>query len=229
MCGRFAQGEIPAALRNIIKNLVEEVHAQYNIAPTENAMAITQEAGKQPAEESLFWGLLTPWETNPANGARLINARSETISEKPSFRHSYQHRRCLIPIMGFYEWKRDGKKKTPYYFSASSDDRPIVLGGIWEDWNHDRQHIRSFSIITTDANDLMRPIHDRMPLIIDREQWLNWLNPALPGQAVNQLLKPAENSILQRWEVSTYVNSTGNKGERCILPVENEQEPALLL
>ncbi len=187
-----------------------------NIAPTENAVAITREPGKQPIAEILRWGLLTPWETDPANGARMINARAETVAEKPSFRNSYEHRRCLVPAMGFYEWKRSGKQKTPYYFSANSDNRPIVLGGIWTDWNHDQQHIRSFSIITTEANDVMRPIHDRMPLIITPEYWLDWLNHDLSGRAVSNILKPAKNNILRCWEVSPYVNNVRNKGERCI-------------
>jgi len=216
MCGRFAQGEFPASIRKMIKDIIDEAVKDYNIAPSGSAAAILREPAGEPESRRMTWGIAAPWERDPVTAPRLINARSETIASKPSFRNAFQHRRCLIPAIGFYEWQRIGPSKTPFCFSAASEERPLVMGGIWETY----ADTRNFLIITTGANSVMRPVHDRMPVIIPPEHWLDWLDPHRDdAQLITSLMLPAPDDYLQRWQVSPYVNNTRAKGETCILPI----------
>jgi len=218
MCGRFAQGEFPASIRKIIRELLEEVSADYNIAPGEKAGVIVKEEGLQPALKRCEWGFQPQWNSfdgKSVKEVRLINARCETVAEKPAFRAAFQRRRCLVPALGFYEWKNAPGRKIPYYFTAADEERPLVMGGIWE---HNRG-VRAFSILTTAANSTMGHVHYRMPVILPPEDWIDWLNPAQDDtRLLHAMMRPVPADFLRGWEVSPCVNNPANKGPECGRP-----------
>jgi putative SOS response-associated peptidase YedK len=164
----------------------------------------------------LRWGLVPSWADDPGIGARMINARSETAPEKPSFRSAFRRRRCLIPVDGFYEWKRENGSKQPYYFRIDGG-RPFAFAGLWESWNKDGE-IRSCTILTTTANDLVEEIHERMPVILPRDRYDAWLDPEAEGEELAALLVPYPGDDLEAYPVSRFVNSPGNDDPRCIEP-----------
>ena len=175
MCGRFALQSIPKQVLDEFIIIPPPVLPRYNIAPTQKAPVVLVGHDGQPVMDELRWGLIPSWAKDVSAGVRAINARAETIAEKPTFRDAFRKRRCLVPASGFYEWRRDGKTKTPYYFTSRKD--PIVFAGLWEQWTDGAETIHSFTIITTEANGLMAPIHDRMPVILQRGDWWTWLDP----------------------------------------------------
>ena len=215
MCGRFAQGEFPASIRKIIRELLEEVSADYNIAPGEKAGVILREEGLPPAHKRCEWGFQPQWNSfdgKTAKEVRLINARAETVAEKPAFRAAFQRRRCLVPALGFYEWQAAPGRKIPHYFTAADEERPLVMGGIWEF----SRGLRAFSILTTEANSTMSPVHSRMPVILPPEDWLDWLDPAqADARLLHAMMRPVPGDFLLRREVSTHVNNPANKGPAC--------------
>ena len=148
-----------------------------------------------------------------------INARAETLEARPTFRHSFKTRRCLIPVDGFYEWKGPRGIKTPYYFH-SKEDRPIAFAGLYDVWRSEDQVLHSATIVTTCANDLVMPIHDRMPLILNKKEQKIWLNNETEDlDSIRELMKPYRGDDLETYAVSTYVNDPSNDGPRCIEPV----------
>ncbi len=162
------------------------------------------------------WGLVPRWADDPAIGNRLINARAETAATKPSFRDAFRRRRCLIPADGFYEWKRQGGGKQPYYIRLE-DDRPFAFAGLWERWEKAGAVIESCTILTTDANELLMPLHNRMPAILDREQFDRWLDPTIEDAKVLQpLLGPYPAERMIAYPVSTVVNSPRHDVAECI-------------
>ena len=176
MCGRFALSA-PAAKLIEFFELDESADfiASLNIAPGTDIPVIRQSPEGKRVLHLLHWGFLPHWVKDPKSASRPINARVETLSEKPYFRDAYKRRRCLIPADGFYEWKREEKRKTPFYFSLDSDE-PMAMAGLWESWKApDETILRTVCIITTDANAIMQPIHDRMPVIIAKQDWRDWL------------------------------------------------------
>ena len=214
MCCRFT-------LRTKLNILLQEFHAElrhelqlpprYNIAPTQDVAVVRpSEAGRELT--LMRWGLIPSWTKDPKKAPLLNNARSETVAEKPSFRAAFKSRRCLIPASGFYEWKREGKLKQPYYFRRP-DDRPLAFAGLWEKW-HD---IESCTILTTDANELMAQIHDRMPVILSPNDYGEWLDPAAPEPG--KLLTPFPSDELVSYPVNPAVNNARNEGPECIEPV----------
>jgi putative SOS response-associated peptidase YedK len=155
------------------------------------------ETGKS-SFQSLSWGLVPCWARDKKNASRAINARAETVAEKPTFRASFRHRRCLVPASGFYEWKREGKVRIPYFCAPAQPDAPLVLAGLWEDWTDGTECLRSFAILTTEANTLMRPIPDRMPVILPEAAWARWMDQAVQRrEEVAYMLCPAEDGFLQ--------------------------------
>ena len=205
MCGRFAQGEFPTKLRKIMREILDEIYTEnYNTTPGEAAGIVVLENNHAAVAKRLEWGLIPAW--NPAT--RLINARSETVAVKPSFRVLFQHHRCLVPALGFYEWQRGAGEKIPFYFSAADEERPVVMGGIWEGAH--------FSILTTAANETMSPIHNRMPVILPPEDWLDWLNPQFNDiRHLTTMMNPVPADYLHCWRVSRHVNNPKNKGMVC--------------
>jgi putative SOS response-associated peptidase YedK len=216
MCGRFT-------LRTPARDLVEvfellrdpEVSPRYNIAPTQN-IAVVRQDGKNRQLSLMRWGLVPAWSKDPQAGPPLINARSETVATKPSFRTAFKRRRCLIPADGFYEWQKqaDAKTKIPHYIRMAKD-RPFAFAGLWEFW-HDE--LESCTIVTTEANELMRPLHDRMPVILSEEQYDRWLDPKNENVAeLESLLRPYPPNEMTAFPISTLVNSPRNESPECIL------------
>jgi putative SOS response-associated peptidase YedK len=169
----------------------------------------------------LRWGLIPSWAKDPAIGNRLINARAETAAEKPAFRAALRRRRCLVAADGFYEWQRTGKRKQPY-FIRMRDDRPFAFAGLWESWEGpDCSQIESCTLLTTEANELMRPIHDRMPVILPAQHYEQWLDRTVekPEQLL-PLFRAYPAGEMTAEPVSTFVNSPANEGPECIEPGE---------
>ena len=177
--------------------------ARYNCAPTQKLAVISNE---NPGELSLFrWGLIPFWEKDISIGNKLINAKSETILEKPSFKNSFKSKRCLVLSDGFFEWKK-GIVKTPFRI-IRRDRSAFAMAGIWDKWtNPEGEEIRSFAILTTISNSLMQKIHDRMPVILDRETEKKWIENS-PHEALIELMKPCAASSLLAYPISTLVNS----------------------
>lgn len=224
MCGRYT-------LRSSLKQLADLFHVgdvslplfdtRYNIAPTQEVLAVRQPDGRELVE--LKWGLVPSWAKDPKIGYRMINARCESVAEKPSFRSAFKRRRCLIPADGFYEWKKTGDKTKQPYFVHLKDDQPFAFAGLWEYWERDGEIIESCTVITTDANALMKPLHDRMPVILPAASYDEWLDP--DNQATEdlpRLLRPYPSEEMNAYSISTYVNSPKNRGPECIERIESE-------
>ena len=214
MCGRFAfysPAEAAAALFGVSTGT--EVKPRYNIAPTQDLAAIRNSTDGERELVMLRWGLVPFWAKDPSIGNRMINARAETVAEKPSYRNAYKHRRCLVLADGFYEWQRQGDAKTPYFISLASGE-PFALAGIWENWT-DREtgeSLQTTSLITTEANEFMAPLHHRMPVILEAETATDWLAGS------NELLDDvaAITPPLQAWPVDKRVNNARNQGEELV-------------
>lgn len=220
MCGRFARKSDP---RHLAKEFgvaeVPTVEASYNIAPTHDILAVRQ--GGDGREMTLFkWGLVPSWAKEASMGARLINARAETVAEKPSFREAFKKRRCVIPADGFYEWQRRGSRKQPYFFRMK-DERPFGFAGLWERWEGgDGEVLDSCTILTTEANEALRPVHDRMPVIIHPEDYELWLGAGERERlTLRELLRPYPSEEMAGHPVGMLVNSPSNRGAELISEV----------
>jgi putative SOS response-associated peptidase YedK len=222
MCGRFTLTADPNDLREAFPwvNIPEGVGPRYNIAPSQPVAVIPNDGKNQL--DFFVWGLIPSWAKDPAIGNRMINARAETISEKPSFRTAFRRRRCLIPASGFFEWKQEpGRKtKTPMYIRLKSG-KPFALAGLWERWDApDGSTVFSCAIVTTQPNELMQVIHNRMPVILPSQSYSLWVNPTEPPlPKLTELLKPYPASEMIAYPVSTLVNSPANDLPTCIEPV----------
>ena len=163
------------------------------------------------------------WADDPAIGNRMINARAETAADKPSFRTAMRRRRCLVVADGFYEWQRLGKRRQPMFIHMR-DDRPFAFAGLWESWEGaDHSALESCTILTTEANELVRPIHDRMPVIVAPEDYGRWLDPAVQKpEPILPLLRPYPSEPMETYAVSTWVNSPARDDERCLERTGNE-------
>lgn len=220
MCGRFTLTVDPEELARAFNlTTVPDFAPRYNIAPTQNALVITAE---RPAEAQFMrWGLIPSWAKDPAMGAKLINARSETAPEKPSFRTALKKRRCIIPVSGFFEWQAQAGGKQPLYITIT--DSPLVaLAGLWENWRDPAgQDVRTFTILTTAANDFMRSFHDRMPVILHREDWPVWMERTeVPEPVLAGLMqRPFEPERMRSVPVSKVVNKPAVDSPECITPL----------
>ncbi|QDV47385.1 Putative SOS response-associated peptidase YedK [Stieleria neptunia] len=200
-----------------------ESTARYNIAPTQNVSCIR--AAEDPRREwvMLRWGLVPSWADDLAIGNRMINARSETVHEKPSFKKAFAQRRCLIPADGYYEWMKTADGKQPYLIEPS-DGSVLALAGLWErnrKIHGDDRPIETFTILTTSANDTTRSIHDRMPVILDADGQAAWLETGLDDpSSLRELLRPAPNDLLTAFPVSRTVNSPRNDVPECVERIE---------
>jgi putative SOS response-associated peptidase YedK len=211
MCGRFAfysPSEAAVALFGVSTSIA--VEPRYNIAPTQYIAAVRNDENKERELVMLRWGLVPFWAKEASIGNRMINARAETVAEKPAYRAAYRHRRCVVLADGFYEWRREGDSKTPYFISLASGE-PFVLAGLWENWNDKESgdSIQTTTLITTAANEFMAPLHHRMPVILESNssgEWLAGSNDLLDDVAV---ITPA----LQAWPVDRRVNNARNEGE----------------
>ncbi|HEY9656670.1 MAG TPA: SOS response-associated peptidase, partial [Crinalium sp.] len=178
MCGRFSLTQSANALAETFQlETLPEWTPRYNVAPTQAVLAIAAAPAHSRQVRLFRWGLVPSWAKDLTIGAKLINARAETVAEKPSFRVAFKQRRCLILADGFYEWHRiDRKTKQPYYFQLA-DRQPFAFAGLWERWQGDDTVVETCTILTTQANELLQPIHDRMPVILAPEEYDRWLDP----------------------------------------------------
>lgn len=225
MCGRFSQFSSVNDLVStfsVDESLVDDaaVRPRWNVAPTQQALVVAaSNDGTARRLGTMRWGLVPSWAKDPSIGNRMINARAEKVATSGAFRSAFKHRRCIVPVDGFYEWHKQvddkGKKAPSIPFHIHATDRvPLALAGLWEVW-HDAEGepMRSFTIITTDPNDTMAAVHDRMPVILDPSAWDVWLGPEpLDDAECQALLGPAPNDLLVLDQVSTKVNSPRNEG-----------------
>ncbi len=223
MCGRYTlktpASEFAALFEGIFDGLaVPEFRPRYNIAPTQKAPIVRLNEHRHLEWQPLRWGLVPFWAKDVKSGARMINARSETVAEKPAFRAAFRKRRCLVPADGFFEWQKAGKTKIPYYITMA-DESPFAMAGLWERWDKEGEPVETFTILTTDANDRVRPLHDRMPVILDREAFETWLDPEYSDfERLKYLLKPLPDHRIQTRRVSTWVNNPKHDDPKCIEP-----------
>lgn len=219
MCGRFTQSQTAQKIAQAFQvDNVASLTPRYNIAPTQPVATILQtkdDANRQ--FKMLRWGLIPSWAKDAKMGSRLINARAETVSEKPSFRSAFKQRRCLVLTDGFYEWQQQEKNKQPFYFRVR-DGEPFAFAGLWERWKDaEGEEIQSCTILTTEANEIMRSIHDRMPVIIDAKDYDAWLDPQVQkSDYVQSLLRPYLAEEMTVYAVSTLVNKRNNDSPECI-------------
>jgi putative SOS response-associated peptidase YedK len=206
MCGRYSFAVEDELIKERFGVTVRSAvwKARYNCSPTQDLAVISN---ADPLQLSLYrWGLIPSWAKDPAIGNRMINARAETITEKPSFRSSFRSRRCLVLSDGFYEWKRNGKDKIPHRI-LMNDESPFAMAGIWDRWtSEDGEIVNSFAILTTTPNELMAEIHDRMPVILPRQEEKTWLGNTSDDELLG-LLKPYTATKMKAYEVSRLVNN----------------------
>jgi putative SOS response-associated peptidase YedK len=223
MCGRFTLHAKPAdiaehfGLDEVPDDLFEE---RYNIAPSQTVATVRLDDAGNRTLRMDKWGLIPAWAKDAKIGYSLTNARAETVDEKPAFRSAFKSRRCLIPTDGFYEWKATGAKhKQPYYFRRI-DGKLLGFAGLWERWkNPEGQAVETCSIITTTANGVVRPVHDRMPVILDPAEYGQWFDPQTEADDLLTLLRPAPDNVMTAVAVSSYVSNARNQGPQCVLPV----------
>jgi putative SOS response-associated peptidase YedK len=219
MCGRFTITVNPSALgpRFLVLLTTSDDLITFNAAPTQNLPVITN---TNRGEVSLFrWGLIPYWAKDAKIGNKMINARVETLTQKPSFKYPLKEKRCLVIADGFYEWKAEDKKKTPYRITLK-DEGLFTMAGLWDTWNSpDGKIIHSFTIITTQANSMMQDMHERMPAILKRGQEEAWLKGEFDMANPQEFLKPYPSEEMRAYRVSPAVNSPGNNGPELILSV----------
>ncbi len=223
MCGRYTltttEGDLAEAFS---LEALPHVEPRYNIAPTQDGSVVRILGGGGPRElHQLRWGLIPSWARDPSLGNRMINARSESVETKPAFRAAFRRRRCLVPSDGFYEWRRDGKRKQPFCIRRQ-DQRPFAFAGLWEHWEGpDGRLIDSFAILTTEPNDVLRPLHDRMPVILAPHSYDLWLDPKMEDtETLKRLLKPSPSCELAAYPVSTRVNNPVHDDRSCLTRIK---------
>ncbi len=225
MCGRFtliSPGEVLAEFFELVDTPI--VEPRYNIAPTQLAPVVRFDANMSARRlDCLQWGLVPHWAKDPSIGSRMINARSETAAEKPSFRSAMKHRRCMVVTNGFYEWRKgEGREPKQPFFIQMKDGGPFAMAGLWEQWKgRDGSIIDSCTILTTEPNDLMRPLHDRMPVILNQIDYATWLDPKTQtAPPLAPLFRPYAADAMKAHAVTTYVNKPANDSPVCIQSIE---------
>ncbi len=255
MCGRYASSRRPEDLIEefeVVDNKVPEPLApDYNVAPTKEVYAVVERPPRKDAEDresdsaperqlrTLRWGLVPSWAKDPSIGNRMINARMETVAEKPAFRRAFSARRCLLPADGYFEWypteekTKAGKPRKQPFFIRPRDGGSLAMAGLYEIWrdptrdDDDPQRFRwTCTVITTDAEDDLGRIHDRMPLMVEPDRWQSWLDPRTPKESLLGLLTPAAPGRLEAYPVSTLVGNVRNNGPELLDPLPLEDLPA---
>ena len=237
MCGRYVQASSPELLAErfgVDEVRIDDHQAHYNVAPRAEVPAVRQREGRTILS-SLRWGLVPSWAKDPKVGDRQINARAESVAEKPAYRKAFEKRRCLIPADGFYEWKKQGQKRKQPMFVHLRSGEPMAFAGLWEIWKDqqvaqsrdggdDEGWLRTCAIVTTDANDLLAPIHDRMPGILPEPAWDVWLDPGADPEKLRRLLVPAPDDVIAVYPVSPLVSNAANDGPELVQPVEPDPQ-----
>lgn len=218
MCGRYS---LTASVETLAEHfqVLRRIRFQpsYNIAPNQKIINIVELDDGSRKAVNLYWGLVPSWSKDSKISSHLINARMETVREKPSFRSAFKQRRCLIPADGFFEWQKKDDGKQAFHIHRD-DHQPFAFAGLWEQWQHETETLYSCTIITTAANELMQPIHDRMPVIISTEHYHDWLNKTACDDAYGLLDNQAYTDMTTT-AVSDWVNNPKHDDERCIKPV----------
>lgn len=230
MCGRFAFKNVQLLLEELGVDAPPDfgklgpefaelsLSDRYNIAPTQPVIAIAIREGKKQAG-FYQWGLVPSWASDPSIGQKLINARGETLAEKPSFRGAYKYHRCVIPASGFYEWKGARGSKQPCYIERK-DGQPLAFAGLYEIWERGEGYLETVSIVTTEANDLLSELHHRMPVILDQGNVDRWIDPRTPGSPqLDALIRPYPSENMRFYPVSPAVGNVQNDGPELIVPV----------
>ena len=224
MCGRFALTAPASTITEIFSvDVLPDLLPRYNVAPTTQGLTVVEDQGARTAQ-TFRWGLIPSWAKDPKIGYRMINARSETVATKPSFRSAFKRRRLLVLADGFYEWQRDGKRKVPHLMSLN-DARPFGMAGIWERWTDPEtgEDTRSCAILTTGPNDLMQPIHNRMPVILPADRWDLWLDTTVQDRALlEELLVPFPSDQMAARRVSQRVGNVRNQDPDVQGPFEED-------
>ena len=230
MCGRFTLTD-PNQKLAVQFNLpaIPDMQPRYNIAPTQPVAAVRiarESEGRELA--MLHWGLIPFWAKDPKIGARMINARSETVAEKPAFRAAFRRRRCLVLADGFYEWQKLDSGKQPHYIRLH-EGQPFALAGLWEHWKGpENRMIESCTLLTTQPNELVRQMHNRMPVILHPGDYALWLDPEVQdARRLQPLLRPYPEAEMETYPVSRMVNSPKNDDPRCIEPQETALDTRL--
>ena len=239
MCGRFVSASPPDELARYFGAELDDggLEPSFNVAPTNEVYAVRARDEVRHLS-TLRWGLVPFWAKDLKIGSRMINARAETVAEKPAFRKAYQRYRCLIPADGFYEWaKLPGLKTKQPYFIHRTDGEPVVFAGLWERWkprledgktiDESAEVVESCTILTTTPNADMAPIHDRMPVLLPPAVWDDWLSPDTDLDDIGSLMRPAPDGLLSLVPISTAVNNVRNKGEELITALPQEAWPEL--
>jgi putative SOS response-associated peptidase YedK len=224
MCGRFALHSRDRIKLKGLAILDLPFEARYNIAPSQDILTIG-DFGTGLEARLTTWGLIPSWSTD---GRGLINARAETLEEKPSFSDSFRFRRCLVPADGFFEWKRTGREKRPFYFQMG-DEMAFAFAGIWDTWSNRGNVVTSCAIITTAANELVGELHDRMPAILLDEFHDAWLDPRTDRAVLTEMLKPFPSLMMRTYPVSSSVNSPHNDSADLLVRVDTEVGQTLSL
>lgn len=220
MCGRFAVTVAPAMIASHY-GLTESVEfpPNYNVTPSQQIPVVRSMDGKRTLA-LMHWGLIPHWAKDERIGYKMINARAETVFEKPAFRAAAKSRRCLIPASGFFEWEKSGKHKQPFYVTVRGQN-VFSFAGLWEVWHKSAEEVVvSCSILTTDANALMEPIHNRMPVIIAPADYETWILPKADLDELNSLMQPFPAGQMEAYPVSQAVNNPRNNGPECIVPLK---------
>ena len=216
MCGRYTQTKRQRDLEAHFGIDVQEVLPRFNVAPTQKALVLHTESHRAITE--MRWGFVPTWSTMDGGSQLLINAKGETIAEKRTFKNAFQSNRCLVVADSFFEWRHEGGLKQPVRFVLKSGE-PFCFAGIWQENNADR----AFVIITTEPNDLVRPVHNRMPVILDREDYAEWLSPDTPFERLAGLLKPFPVQRMTAYDVDPIVGSAKVDSPQCIGPYRPAQ------
>lgn len=226
MCGRFTLSTPASEWAALFHVEPLDVEPRYNICPT-NDIVVVRPARPRSAREAVLlrWGLIPSWTDAPDEFPLLINARSETIASKPSFRDAFGQRRCLAVADGFYEWKTEGGRKRPFWIHLP-DGGPFGIAGVWDRWSGptSERSLETCALVTTAASEDLADVHDRMPVILHREQVDLWLDPATGLDELETLMRPGKEGRLALREVSQRVNSVQNDDEQCLLPAEEQSD-----
>ena len=226
VCGRYAAAKDAAELAGWFRAEqmpVVELPARYNLTPTSEAYIVVNEDGERVIETAR-WGLIPSWSKDATRASRMINARVETVAEKPAYRAAFRRRRCLVPADGYYEWQAGVGARTPKqpFYIHRADGRPLAMAGLFEDWQGPTGPVRTFTVLTRDAVGSLGRIHDRMPVVVDEDGWEGWLDPSSTQEAVASVLEEAllaGDDRLEAYPVSTRVNKATNEGPELRTPI----------
>jgi putative SOS response-associated peptidase YedK len=217
MCGRSTLHDAPTNIleRFSLPPVLPGFEPHFNIAPTQLQWTILRDGASSAEVRQLKWGLVPSWANDPSIGNRMVNARAESLTERPSFRETLETRRCVILADGYYEWKVVGKSKVPMYFRLS-DGRAFGLAGLWDRWERGDTMLETCTVITTDASPLAATVHDRMPALLVDEATTSWLDPSAKLGDLRSFLSPYSRNDLEMYEVGRYVNNAANDSPACI-------------